>query len=167
MKTDSKIIKYTELRKIRELATKEDKTIVFTSGCYDILHVGHIAHFDFCKSKGDILIVTVGNDKTVSELKGPSRPINKEMFRAQVLAAIEYIDYVVISEEFGKMDHNLSVALLSPDFFVINFDDSAIEAKQQLIDLVGGKLVKRQLVVKDKGEVLSVTEIEKRMKKKS
>ncbi|MFA5158292.1 MAG: adenylyltransferase/cytidyltransferase family protein [Patescibacteria group bacterium] len=141
MKTDKKIIKYKDLPKLRAKATKEEKTIVFTSGCYDILHLGHIVHFNFCKQQGDVLVVTVGSNATIRELKGPTRPINDENFRARLLAALELVDYVVISEEFGKMDHIKSLEILHPDKFVLNATDSAVKEKRELTDKFGIELI--------------------------
>lgn len=141
MKTDKKIITYKDLPKLRAKATKEGKTIAFTSGCYDILHLGHVVHFNFCKNQADLLVVTVGNDATIRELKGPTRPINDENFRARLLAALELVDYVVISEEFGKMDHNLSMELLRPDKYILNATDSAVQEKKKLTDQYGIELV--------------------------
>lgn len=141
MKTDQKIIKYKDLGKLHQKATQGKKTIVFTSGCYDILHLGHVIHFNFCKQQGDILVVTVGNDKTIKELKGPTRPINDEKFRARLLASLELVDYVVISEEFGKMDHIKSMELLRPDKYVLNATDSAVKEKKALTDKFGVELV--------------------------
>lgn len=165
MKTDKKIIKYKNLESLRKKATKEGKTLVFTSGCYDILHLGHIIHFNFCKSKGDILVVNVGNDKTIRDLKGKGRPINNEKFRARTVAALEIIDYVAISEEFGKMDHNKFVELLRPDIFVLNATDSAIAEKQALCDRIGTKLLlcKRLPPGHQKGGI-STTQIAKKLK---
>jgi len=141
MKTDKKIIKYKDLTRLRQKATKEKKTTVFTSGCYDILHLGHVIHFNYCKSLADILVVTAGNDKTIRELKGNGRPINNEQFRSRLLAALEIVDYVVISEEYGKMDHEESMKLLKPDIFVVNATDSAIAEKKELAEALGVKLV--------------------------
>jgi len=164
MKTDKKIIKYKDLKNLRAKANREKKTIVFTSGCYDLLHIGQVIHFNFCKSRGSILVVNVGNDKTVKALKGPTRPINKEKFRARMVAALEIVDYVVISEEFGKMDHNRFVELLRPDIFVLNSTDSAVKEKRELVEKIGGKLLlcKRLPPGHLRGGI-STTQIEKKL----
>jgi len=141
MKTDKKIITYKDLAKLRAKASKEGKTIVFTSGCYDILHLGHVIHFNFCKQQAGILVVTVGNDATIRELKGENRPINDENFRSRLLAALELVDYVVISEEFGKMDHVKSTELLRPDKYVLNATDSAVAEKRVICEKNGVELV--------------------------
>lgn len=166
MKTDKKIIKYKDLKRLRAKANREKKKIIFTSGCYDLLHLGHIIHFHFCKSKGDILVVNVGNDRTVRELKGAGSPINNEKFRARMVAALEVVDFVAVSEEFGKMDHNKFVELLRPDIYVLNITDSAIEAKRALVEKVGGKLhLCRRLPPGHKKGGISTTGIKKKLRK--
>ncbi len=142
MKTDKKIVGYRKLPQIRKEATRKKKRIVFTTGCFDLLHLGHVMHLSrCCKERGDILVVSVGNDKTVRSLKGPTRPIQDERFRARMVAALECVDYVVISREFGKMDHNRIVELLKPDIYVVPTTDSHLEEKKKLILANGGKLV--------------------------
>jgi len=165
MKTDKKIIKYEDLRCLRTKADEEGLTIVFTSGCYDVLHFGHVFHFNFCKSKGDILVVSIGNDKTTRMLKGNTRPINNEKLRAKLVAALEITDYVVISEEIGKMDHNNLIELLRPDVFVLNANDSAVKEKQSLADKFGSQLLFRKEELTNGSETISTTGILKKLTK--
>ena len=141
MKTDKKIVSYGELQAIREKTRKNGKTIVLTTGCYDILHLGHVIHFNYCKSKGDILLVSIGNDSTVKELKGRERPINNERFRARMVAALECVDYAVISEESGLLDHARLMELLRPDFYVVPATDSILEEKRLLAARNGSTLI--------------------------
>ncbi|MFA5927113.1 MAG: adenylyltransferase/cytidyltransferase family protein [Patescibacteria group bacterium] len=141
MKTDKKVLTYSQLKTATSKHKAEGNKIVLTTGCYDILHLGHIIHFSYCKSRGDILVVSVGSDATVRSLKGPNRPINKETFRARMVAALECVDYVVISTELGKMDHNELVALIKPDIYVVPATDSMLEEKKALIESNGGKFV--------------------------
>lgn len=75
------------------------ETVVFTNGCFDILHVGHIKTLTRAKSEGSKLIVGVNSDASVQRLKGPTRPVNPEQDRAQLLAALRCVDAVVIFEE--------------------------------------------------------------------
>lgn len=166
MKTDKKIIKYSNLSKLNEKYKKQKKTTVFTTGCYDILHLGHVIHFNYCKSKGDILIVSVGNDKNVRELKGPSRPINSETFRARMIAALEIVDHVVISEEMGIMDHDKSVELLKPNLYVVPGTDDYLDQKKKLIESNGGKLIAcKRLPPENKKGGISTTMIEKELER--
>lgn len=75
------------------------KKIVFTNGCFDLLHVGHIAYLSEAASLGDILIVGLNSDSSVSQLKGPNRPVNNESSRSTMLASIFFIDAVVLFSE--------------------------------------------------------------------
>ncbi len=75
------------------------KTVVFTNGCFDILHVGHVRYLGAAKRLGDILVVGLNGDASVGELKGPGRPFNPQADRAEVMAALEAVDYVIIFEE--------------------------------------------------------------------
>lgn len=77
----------------------QNKKIVSTNGCFDILHVGHVRYLQESKKQGDILVVYLNSDASVKRLKGESRPLNSEADRAEVLAALECVDYVVIFEE--------------------------------------------------------------------
>lgn len=166
METDKKIIKYKDLKALRKFANKEKKKIVFTSGCYDLLHLGHIIHFNFCKSKGDIFVVTTGNDKTIRTLKGSGSPINSEKFRARMVASVEYVDYVIISEECGKMDHVESMKLLRPDIYILNSTDSAVAEKKKLVEENGGRLLLcKRLPPGHKKGGISTTDLKKKIKK--
>lgn len=80
-------------------STLKNKRIVFTNGCFDILHRGHIEYLQQAKTLGDILVVGLNSDSSVKMLKGENRPINNEMDRAICLAALEAVDYVIIFNE--------------------------------------------------------------------
>ncbi len=75
------------------------KKIVFTNGCFDIIHYGHVRYLEQAKKKGDVLIVGLNSDASVKSLKGPSRPIVRQRQRAGVIAALESVDYVTIFNE--------------------------------------------------------------------
>ena len=75
------------------------KTVVTTNGCFDILHVGHIRYLQKTKSFADYSIVLLNSDKSVRSIKGPSRPINNEQDRAEILCALSCVDYVVLFDE--------------------------------------------------------------------
>ena len=78
---------------------KDGKKVVFTNGCFDILHVGHLRYLTEAKEQGEILFVGVNSDESVSRLKGPTRPINSELDRAEMLAGLKPVDYVVVFTE--------------------------------------------------------------------
>lgn len=78
---------------------KQNKKIVFTNGCFDILHIGHLRYLTEAKKQGDILIVGVNSDSSVKRLKGKTRPINNELDRCEMLSSLKSVDYTVIFEE--------------------------------------------------------------------
>lgn len=104
-----------EIYALSERLKKEGKKVVFTNGCFDILHVGHVKYLQEAKSYGDILIVGLNSDSSVRELKGPTRPVNTEADRAYILAALESVDYVVVFSE--ETPHNL-IKSIAPDILV-------------------------------------------------
>ena len=93
------VLKINELVKEIEALKKEGKQIVSTNGCFDILHVGHVRYLQKSASLGDVLVVYLNSDRSVKALKGDSRPLNNENDRAEVLAALGCVDYVVIFDE--------------------------------------------------------------------
>ena len=88
-----------EIAALSEELKSKGKRIVFTNGCFDLLHAGHISYLETAKSFGDILILGLNSDRSVSALKGKERPINTQADRAYILAALEVVDYVVIFDE--------------------------------------------------------------------
>jgi D-beta-D-heptose 7-phosphate kinase/D-beta-D-heptose 1-phosphate adenosyltransferase len=95
----SHIKTFEEIEKLAKKFHELNKKIVFTNGCFDILHAGHVKYLEVAKSYGDILIVGVNADSSVKKLKGPTRPINNQDDRAYILASLESVDYVVIFKE--------------------------------------------------------------------
>jgi len=94
--SDSHIKSIEEIALLSEELKRRGKKIVFTNGCFDILHVGHVKYLEEAKSYGDVLIVGLNSDASVRRLKGPSRPVNPQEDRAYILAALEAVDYVVL-----------------------------------------------------------------------
>lgn len=93
------IINRKDLISTVEKLKKENKKIVFTNGCFDILHIGHVRYLKKSASYGDILIIGLNSDSSVKKLKGESRPINNEQDRAELLSELGFVDYVVIFSE--------------------------------------------------------------------
>lgn len=115
------------------------KKIVFTNGCFDILHLGHVQYLAQARELGDILVVGLNADVSVKRLKGDSRPINPEFARAMVLAALQFVDYVILFEEDTPLH---LIQKVSPDFLVKGGDYS----NEQIVgaDFVtqnGGKVI--------------------------
>lgn len=94
-----KTIQYDEINTIIDKLKADGKTIVFTNGCFDILHAGHVRYLKAARELGDCLIVGLNSDQSVRSLKGPTRPINIQTDRAEVLSALSAVDYVVIFDE--------------------------------------------------------------------
>lgn len=88
-----------EVRNLVDKLHKEGKTVVATNGCFDILHVGHVRYLQKTKSFADKMVVLLNSDKSVRSIKGPSRPINNENDRAEILCALSCVDYVVMFDE--------------------------------------------------------------------
>lgn len=91
-----KILSVADLVRQREALAEQGRRLVFTNGCFDLLHVGHVRYLQAARALGDALVVAVNGDASVRALKGPSRPIHPEEDRAEVLAALECVDFVVL-----------------------------------------------------------------------
>ena len=94
-----RVLNREEASKLIEDLKKQGKQVVFTNGCFDILHVGHMTYLEEAKEFGDYLFVGVNSDESVKRLKGPTRPINSEDDRAELLAGLKAVDYTVIVTE--------------------------------------------------------------------
>jgi len=99
-----KIKNWQEIEEISEELKRSDKKIVFTNGCFDILHAGHISYIREAKALGDILMIGLNSDGSVKRLKGPDRPINDQKSRALLLSELKSIDYIIIFEEATPYD---------------------------------------------------------------
>ncbi|MFI3263084.1 MAG: D-glycero-beta-D-manno-heptose-7-phosphate kinase [Rikenellaceae bacterium] len=97
--SNSKVLRSSELPNLMKILSLENRKIVFTNGCFDILHKGHVTYLQSAKNLGDILVLGLNSDASVKRLKGDDRPINDESARATVMAALSSVDYVVIFEE--------------------------------------------------------------------
>lgn len=95
----NRVLERKEAQELIDKLKKEGKKIVFTNGCFDILHVGHMKYLEEAKSFGDYLFVGVNSDESVRRLKGPTRPINNEQDRAELLAGLKSVDYTVVFTE--------------------------------------------------------------------
>lgn len=127
-----------------ELHRMQEDKIVFTNGCFDIVHKGHIEYLNFCKSKGDIVVVGLNSDRSVQEIKGPERPINNQNDRAAVLGALESVDYVAIFDEADPL--NL-IKKVKPDVLIKGQDwaEKGVVG-QEFVESYGGKVELAPLV---------------------
>lgn len=116
-----KIVGSAELRKIVETERERGRKVVFTNGCFDLLHPGHVSLLQFARSKGDIVIVGLNDDGSIRRLKGNGRPILGEKDRARILASLEAVDYVVL---FGEETPERLIREIEPDVLVKGEDYS-------------------------------------------
>jgi D-glycero-beta-D-manno-heptose 1-phosphate adenylyltransferase len=125
--SSSKIINRTQLiDKCREWK-EHAKQVVFTNGCFDIVHLGHVDYLEKAAALGDVLVVALNTDASVSRLKGPSRPVIAESSRARLVAALGFVDAVVLFDEATPLE---LIQALSPDVLVKGDD-------YQLSNIVG------------------------------
>jgi rfaE bifunctional protein nucleotidyltransferase chain/domain len=96
---NSKIVDLETLAARSEEVRKQGKALVVTNGCFDLLHVGHVRYLNAARALGDVLAVGVNGDRSVTQLKGPGRPINNERDRSEVVAALQTVDLVAIFPE--------------------------------------------------------------------
>lgn len=135
-----KIKDWEALRKIVANAKAQGKKVVFTNGCFDLIHVGHTRYLREAKKCGDIFIVAVNSDSSVRALKGEKRPIINEAQRAEVVAALECVDYVTI---FYELDPLKVISYLKPDYLVKGGDwaEESIIGKD-VVEAEGGKVIR-------------------------
>ncbi len=122
----------TLLEKLNKLR-KENKKIAFTNGCFDILHVGHVRYLREAKNTADVLVLALNSDSSVQSIKGEKRPLVPEEERAEILAALEFIDFVTIFPELTPLE---LINYLKPDILIKGGDWSEDE-------VVGGDNVKK------------------------
>ena len=140
---ESHIKSWDEIKQTVQRLRKQNKKIVFTNGCFDILHRGHVSYLDVAKSLGDVLILGLNSDASVKRLKGESRPVNNQDDRAYILAALESVDYVVHFEQDTPYE---LIKLVQPDVLVKGADyegkevvGSDIAKEVKLVTFVEGK----------------------------
>jgi rfaE bifunctional protein nucleotidyltransferase chain/domain len=131
--TLDKLTSFAELERIRRDASRTGRTVVFTNGCFDILHAGHVHYLNAARRQGDVLIVGVNSDASVRAIKGESRPVVPEGQRVEVVAGLAAVDHVVV---FDGPDPLPLIVALAPDVLVKGGDWA--EA-----DIVGAETVKR------------------------
>jgi len=124
---------------------EKGRKVVFTNGCFDLLHVGHIRYLQQARRMGDLLVVAINTDDSVKKLKGPSRPVQPEPDRAEILASLQCVDYVV---SFGEDTPLALIEKLKPDVLVKGADWPV------------DQIVGRELVEGSGGEVATIPYVE-------
>jgi rfaE bifunctional protein nucleotidyltransferase chain/domain len=130
-RTSHTVLQISDLKKIVDLAKSTDKKVVFTNGCFDIIHGGHIEFLEKAKALGDILILGLNSDESVRGIKGEGRPIKTQDERANILSALKYVNYITIFDE--ATPENL-IREIRPDILVKGND-------YKVDDVVGKEIV--------------------------
>ncbi|MDR3243800.1 MAG: adenylyltransferase/cytidyltransferase family protein [Elusimicrobiota bacterium] len=133
MKTINRALTKKEADILCKKLKKEGKKIVFTNGCFDLLHLGHISLFQKAKSLGDFLIAAINSDKSLKSLKGSKRPLVRQNDRAKILLSLKAIDAVIV---FGEQTPYELLKLLKPDILVKGAD-------YKIKDIIGAEFVKK------------------------
>lgn len=139
-----KIKSLSGIKKIAAELKAQGKKIVFTNGCFDILHVGHVRYLQKAKKMGDVLIVGLNTDQSVRQIKGKNRPIFPEEERAEILTALEAVDYVVF---FNEPDPLRLIEAVKPNILVKGADwDKEKIVGREIVEKAGGKVGRIPLV---------------------
>ncbi len=129
-----------QLQRIMEKLKNDGKKVVWTNGCFDILHAGHITYLMNARQTGDVLIVGLNSDKSVQENKGPGRPVVNERNRALVLSALECVDYLIIFDDKTPMP---LLEALQPDVYAKGGDyniNTIVQEERRLVESYGGEI---------------------------
>ena len=155
----AKILSIEEMLVERERLRAVGERVVFTNGVFDLLHVGHVRYLAQARALGDVLVVAINSDRSVRELKGPDRPVFDEGERAEILAALRNVDYVVI---FDNVSPRSLISQLLPDVLVKGGDYRLDEIHgREEVEAAGGRVVSLPFV-----DGASTTTLIERMKTK-
>ena len=128
-----------ELIKIAAQARRNGKSVVFTNGCFDLLHRGHVHVLRQAKAAGDLLVVAINSDQSVKAIKGPTRPVTAEMDRLELIAAMEMVDYVIL---FDEPDPSKLITAIKPNVLAKGGDwgtDGVVGA--DIVEREGGRVL--------------------------
>jgi D-beta-D-heptose 7-phosphate kinase/D-beta-D-heptose 1-phosphate adenosyltransferase len=132
-----------EMTRERERLTEAGQRLVFTNGCFDILHTGHVTYLEFARSQGDALVIGLNSDTSVRRNKGPKRPINSQEDRARVLLSLRAVDYVVV---FDDDEPRPIIEAILPDVLVKGSDWAHYVSGRDVVEAHGGKVVLADMV---------------------
>ncbi|HYP52464.1 MAG TPA: D-glycero-beta-D-manno-heptose 1-phosphate adenylyltransferase [Pyrinomonadaceae bacterium] len=153
-----KILSPEAARAVRERLRAEGRRLVFTNGCFDILHVGHVRYLSAARRLGDALLVAINSDRSVRELKGAGRPVMSEAERAELLAALAAVDFVTV---FDELSPRSLIAEVLPDVLVKGGDYGLHEIHgREEVEAAGGRVLALPFV-----EGASTTSVIERIKR--
>jgi len=132
-----------EARKFRDRLNTEGRKLVFTNGCFDLIHRGHVTYLDFARAQGDALVIGLNSDESVRRSKGPTRPIHCEEDRAFVLSALRSVDGVVLFEEDEPKE---LITRILPHVLVKGKDWAHYVSGREVVEANGGRVVLAEMV---------------------
>jgi len=137
---NEKIFEREALKEKVQVLKRGGKKIVFTNGCFDLLHIGHVRYLEAARAEGDVLVVAVNSDRSVRQIKRPGRPIVPENERAEVLASLACVDFVTL---FDEPDPLVTIRSLRPDVLVkgADWEEDAIVGRD-VVEAMGGRVVR-------------------------
>jgi rfaE bifunctional protein nucleotidyltransferase chain/domain len=139
----TRILTRAQAREARDSLHSAGKKLVFTNGCFDILHRGHAAYMAFARAQGDALCVGINSDASVRRIKGASRPINPELDRAYVVGSLRAVDFVVIFDQDEPRD---LIAQILPDVLVKSKDWAHYVSGRDVVEANGGRVVLAEML---------------------
>ncbi len=139
-----KILSHKDISDICNKLKKQNKIIVFTNGCFDILHLGHLRYLEEAKEQGDILVVGINSDRSVKKLKGHKRPIIPEHARSEMVAGLHCVDFVTVFDDTNPLQ---LIKLIKPDVLVKGSDwDLDKIVGKNFVESYGGKVYRANLL---------------------
>lgn len=137
----NKIINLTQAETLSKKLRANNKKLVITGGCFDILHIGHIKLLEASKNKGDILFILLENDETVKKIKGNNRPINSVHERAEVLSAVSFVDYIIVLPDMKtNKDYDNIIQKLKPNIITTTKNNPQAKHNRRQAKLVNAKV---------------------------
>ena len=137
----AKIINLEKIQKVCRQLKASGKTLVLAGGCFDVLHFGHIKFLEKAKKEGDVLIVALESNKNIKRLKGRERPIHSQEMRAEMLSALETVDYIVCLPLMENNNDYLElVKRIKPNIIAVTAGDPQLENKKKQAKIVGAKV---------------------------
>ena len=162
------IVQHKDLEELRQ--AHKDKRIVFVSGVFDLIHPGHVLFFEDARRLGDVLVVQIGDDASIRQIKGPSRPFFNQHMRLKMVSSLKPVDYCLVAHEtddipFGAI--KTAFADLKPDVYVINDDILGITERHELADKYGIKLEVLKRTCPAQFEGVSTTKLIEKIKRQA
>ena len=137
----NKVIKEENLSALASELHDKKLKIVLAGGCFDVLHIGHVRFLKNAKKEAEILMVLIESDESIKKLKGKDKPINRQKERAELVASLGFVDYVILLEGIkNDSEYDKIVSLIRPSIIAVTLGDPAIAHKKRQAELTGAKI---------------------------